>query len=674
MAASNIDSVAVEDGLPRNPIIVVGGGLSGLSAAHQAIINGANVILLDKQNFIGGNSTKATSGINGSYTRAQQRLKIKDSVEQFKADTLKSAKKLANEALIDALVNNSADAVEWLIQVFGLDLSLVSRLGGHSQPRTHRGHDKKFPGMAITYALMEKYDELVEKNPNRFKLLKKSKVVDLIKENDSVIGVIYQKDHKTLFKAYGPVIMSTGGYAADFTSKDSLIGKYRPDLLNLPSTNANHATGDGQKLIISKVNGQGVHMDKIQVHPTGLIPFKQKILKKTDKFIFLGAEALRGEGGIMLNSKGERFCDELGTRDYVSGKMVETIKQNNNNSKIFLILNKKASDVLDFHTRHYTQRGLMKQLKANELLKEIGCSEESLQKQFDEYNDSAEGKRKDTFGKKFFPACPFYLKDPKTGKEEEFYVSYITRVVHFTMGGVKINEKTQVINTSNKVIRGLYASGELAGGVHGENRLGGSSLLGCVVFGRIAADAATNYLLSTLSNLDYNRSAATERLNQISLHLDPSNPGRVIVDWNDQSAKNSSASTTTKPQASSKPSKASTTNNNNKTSSKNSSKSTKNNSSSKKNSEFKIPSKEFTAAEVAKHNKPNDCWVIVKNIVLNCTNFLPNHPGGEQSIINVAGTDATEVFEMLHEDKVIPKYAKDCVIGVLKGKKPTLNI
>merc|ERR1711939_442329 len=157
-------------------VIVVGAGLSGLSAAHTIYLAGGNVVLLDKNNFMGGNSTKATSGINGALTRTQVDEKIADSVKQFYDDTLKSAREKARPDLIKVLTYKSAAAVEWLQDVFNLDLTLVSRLGGHSFPRTHRGHDAKFPGMAITYALMQRLEELCESDPERVQVIKKAKV------------------------------------------------------------------------------------------------------------------------------------------------------------------------------------------------------------------------------------------------------------------------------------------------------------------------------------------------------------------------------------------------------------------------------------------------------------------------------------------------------------------
>lgn len=133
-------------------VIVVGGGLAGLSAAHSALAAGARVVVLDKSPFCGGNSTKATSGINGAGTRSQRAVGIPDTPEIFEADTTKSAGKGANPALIKVLTHQAAPAVEWLQgPPFNLDLSTVSRLAAHSHPRTHRAKDgtSSFPGMMV---------------------------------------------------------------------------------------------------------------------------------------------------------------------------------------------------------------------------------------------------------------------------------------------------------------------------------------------------------------------------------------------------------------------------------------------------------------------------------------------------------------------------------------------
>jgi len=484
--------------------------------------------------------------------------------------------------------------------------------------------------MAITYALMQRLEELAETEPERVKIIKKARVVDLIKEGNTITGAKYEKDGE-IHSVEGPVVLATGGYAADF-GEGSLLQKHRPDTMGLATTNGSHATGDGQKLVM-KIGGNGIDMDKVQVHPTGLVDPKDP----GSKWKFLAAEALRGEGGLLLNGDGDRFCDELGHRDYVSGMIHK--EKDKGKYPVRLILNSKASNVLDFHTRHYSGRGLMKKMTGKELAKEIGCTPEHLQKTFTTYNAIAEGKQKDPWGKKYFHNVPLDIND-------DFHVSVMEPVLHFTMGGIEINDKAQVLNKEGKPFEGLYACGELAGGVHGANRLGGSSLLGCVVYGRVAGDSASNYAFQQALK----GGSGASRLGQIALHIDPSTPGKISVQWGAGGQASAqagpSAAAAAPAAAAAKPAPK----------------------------PFSIPEKEFTLEEVAKHNKKEDLWVVVKGVVLDLTNWLDEHPGGPQAILNFMGRDATEEFEMLHDDEVIPKYAPEQVIGRVKGQKVTLEI
>lgn len=490
---------------------------------------------------------------------------------------------------------------------------------GHSFPRTHRGHDAKFPGMAITYALMQRLEELVESDPERVQVIKKAKVASINKEGNNVTGVTYEYDGES-HSVDGIVVLATGGYAADF-SETSLLKKWRPDTFHLSSTNGTHATGDGHKMLMA-IGANDIDMDKVQVHPTGLVDPKDP----GSKWKFLAAEALRGEGGLLLNSDGQRFSDELGHRDYVSGKMWE--EKEKKKWPIRLVLNSKASNVLDFHTRHYSGRGLMKKMSGKELAKEIGCGEAALAKTFKEYNEIADGKRKDPFGKKYFHNLPFDINDT-------FHVALMEPVLHFTMGGIEINDKAEVLNGEKKPFGGLYACGELAGGVHGANRLGGSSLLGCVVYGRVAGNSASQYLFQKV--LTGGVSSAQQRLGQISLHIDPSTPGKISVEWSNASASGADSipavgdsKTTAQAQKSAAPvmkgkgpeaGKQKETND---------------------VSSFKVPEKEFSLEEVATHNKKDDLWIAVKGVVLDVTNWLDEHPGGPQALFSHMGKDATE--------------------------------
>merc|ERR1719229_749692 len=216
--------------------------ISALSAANTVVECGGKTVLLDKSSFCGGNSTKATSGINGAGTKTQKGKGIPDNAEIFVADTLKGGAK--KPELAKVLCQNSAADVDWLVDKFDLDLSLVARLGGHSQPRTHRGKER-FPGMTITYALIQMLEKVAEKT-DRARIVTKAEVFKLVLNGRAVVGCEYRKAGKVL-KEFGPVVFASGGFGADFGS-DSLLAMYRPDLLHLPTTNGEHCTGDAIKM------------------------------------------------------------------------------------------------------------------------------------------------------------------------------------------------------------------------------------------------------------------------------------------------------------------------------------------------------------------------------------------------------------------------------------------
>jgi len=209
-------------------------------------------------------------------------------------------------------------------------------------------------------------------------------------------------------------------------------------------------------------------MTYVQVHPTGLVNPKDP----NHKIKFLAAEALRGCGGFIIDANGKRFCDELGRRDYVSGEMFK------NKAPFRLILNSKASKEIEWHCKHYNGRGLMKFYKTGaDLAKDMNVDVKVLDKTFSDYTHFDKTKS-DPFGKKFFPNMPVDVSD-------SFNVAIITPVIHYTMGGLKVDEMAHVLGPKDTV-KGLYAAGEVMGGVHGTNRLGGNSLLDCVVYGRVA--------------------------------------------------------------------------------------------------------------------------------------------------------------------------------------------
>jgi len=645
--------------MPKPRAIVVGGGLSGLSAAHTVLLGGFDCTMIEMNAFMGGNSTKATSGINGAGTNTQAAMGVPDSIALFEEDTVRSATgqktgpKPEPYALAQVLTGKSADSVHWIQDKFGLALDVVSRLGGHSEPRTHRSKNGgKFPGMEITYALMQKYEKMSEEGKCR--LFVKARAKQLIYDNGRVVGIEWTDKKGGVHKEMGDaVILATGGYGAGGLFADSLLQKIRPDLCHLPTTNGEHCQGDGI-LMAQAIGAKAIGLKHVQVHPTGLVNLDDP----DNRTKFLAAEALRGEGGILIDRDGNRFCNDIGKRDYVTGCMWK-----HNKGPYRLVLNSKAASGIAWHCKHYCGRRVMRQFETGQALADdMGISVDQLQASFSSYNEFAKNDS-DPFGKKYFSATPFNAND-------NFFVAQVTPVVHYTMGGLAISPKAEcILDGSNRIIPGLYAAGELAGGVHGRNRLGGSALLECVVFGRVAGDAAVEYLASgppkggsaaggagsvTITVPQANGPPITITIGGSGAGSGPVQGEKVdVLEWDDEvttevgkltaGADGAEAGEAGEAEEAEEAEEA-----------------------AESKEETSAASAEYTIEEVAKHKKEDDAWVVVDNQVLNVTEFLPDHPGGKMAIMAFAGRDATEEFNMVHDEGVVEKYAPETIIGTLK--------
>merc|ERR1719388_626849 len=413
---------------------------------------------------------------------------------------------------------------------------------------------------------------------------------------------------------------------------------YRPDLLHLPTTNGEHCTGDGIKMG-EKIGARSIDLEWVQVHPTGLV----KPDDPDAKVKFLAAEALRGVGGLILDGEGNRIANELGRRDYVTGEMWK------NKPPFRLVLNKAAQTEIIWHCKHYTGRGVMKFFESGKkLAEEIGCSVTKLEEVHEAHYQSSVKQAQDPEGGPW-PAYPSgKCWDEPSGKTgsgkkfyhnvipgdkvaaEPFYVAIITPVIHYCMGGLEIDVNSSVLGSDGKAIPGLYCAGEVAGGVHGNNRLGGNSLLDCVVFGRVSGKAAAKYVLGDdmkpVSLKDLTGGGLTGEVKASKLS------GGSYEEGMNEKKEGGAAGAAGAPAAKKKKSGG---------------------------------GGGITMEEVAKHTTKTDCWVVVAGRVLNVTNFLSSHPGGELAIITFGGKDATEEFNMIHPPDVIPKYAPDVDIGPL---------
>jgi len=507
---ADMKAARVANALPAR-VVVIGGGLAGCSAAIEAARCGASVVLLEKTARLGGNSAKATSGMNGWGTTSQGNLDISDDGRFFERDTFKSGDGgTCDTGLVKTLSVKSAESVHWVMRETGLSLTTIAQLGGHSRPRTHRAPNlPDGTPVPIGYSIMSRLAKKIQTEfHDRIKVMTSTVAVELLHtkhdEYDgstrlTVTGVKY-RDEATKAEATltaDSVILTTGGFGNDHT-RNSLLQEFAPDLAAVPTTNGDFATGDGVKMA-RDLGVALIDMDKVQLHPTGLIDPKAPNAKTK----FLGPEALRGSGGILVNRRGKRFTNELGLRSVVS-KAVNDQNDEYPGSDgcryACCILNAAAVKLFGAAQLNFykDKQGLFKDAADVAALAEIvGCDEATLRETLEAYGKASKAGRCNETKKTVFP-CVIDATGP-------FVVAFITPSIHYTMGGVAINPaaEVQLVDHSRahgelfgkrRSILGLFAAGEVTAGVHGANRLGGNSLLECVVYGRIAGDRAATIL------------------------------------------------------------------------------------------------------------------------------------------------------------------------------------
>jgi fumarate reductase flavoprotein subunit len=294
-----------------------------------------------------------------------------------------------------------------------------------------------------------------------------NKATEILKDKDGkVTGVeAVDKEGKEYTLDAKAVVLATGGFGAN----KEMVVKYQPGLKGFATTNQPGATGDGI-VMAEKLGADFVDMKQIQTHPT-VVPEKGILI----------TEALRGNGAIMVNHEGKRFINELGTRDVLSKAIL-----NQNGKTAYLIFNDGVRKSLKACEDYFTQ-GLVKEgATIEELAKNINVDPATLKATLDTYNGYVTDKKDKEFNKPVEVSL-------SNGK---YYAIEITPAIHHTMGGVKINPKAEVIGKDGQPIKGLFAAGEVTGGVHGGNRLGGNAVADIVVFGRIAGNSAAEFIKS----------------------------------------------------------------------------------------------------------------------------------------------------------------------------------
>ena len=497
---------AAEDSTVDADVVVVGAGGAGMTAAITAAAEGKSVVVLESQSMVGGNSVRATGGMNAAKTVYQDEnefgesagvektLKTAaekyadnetitalaktvseqwaayqanptgyfDSVELMELDTMIGGKGINDPALVETLCSNSADAIDWLGEQ-GITLNSVSSAGGASVKRIHRPVNEEGKVVSVGAYMVPLLEEDCQKAGVQM-MLNTTATEILTDDNGAAVGIkATGASGETITINAKAVILTSGGFGANM----DMVVEYKPELKGFMTTNAPGILGQGIKMA-QAIGADTVDMDQIQIHPTVQYDSASLI-----------TEGLRGDGAVLINSEGKRFIDEVGTRDVVSAAEIAQP-----GSYSWLIIDQKMVDdssvIQGYIKKGYTFEGKTYE----ELAEQIGVDGAALAETMNTWNGYVEAKNDPDFGRTSFA---------DKLDTAPYYAIKVTAGVHHTMGGLKINTNTEVLNENGEIIPGLFAAGEVTGGVHGANRLGGTAVSDFVVFGRIAGAAASKY-------------------------------------------------------------------------------------------------------------------------------------------------------------------------------------
>ena len=435
-------------------VVIIGSGGAGLSAAAAAKEAGADVVIFEKMGIAGGNTNRATGGINGAGTEFQVKAGIKDSPDLFYSDTMKGGYDINNPDLVRTLAERSADSIAWLSGI-GADLSDVGRLAGASVNRAHRPAGGSMVGPEISMVLQKQVTERMQ-----IPLFTEARVTSITTRGGQVDGVVVRYNNKNFTVRAKAVILASGGFGANNEMAAALV----PSLKGFATTNQPGATGDGI-LMAEKIGAALVDMEQIQTHPTHA-PDKEMI-----------TEAVRGNGAILTNKSGQRFIDEMATRDVVSAAILA--QEGGVSYLVFDDSVRKSLAAIE----GYVRIGIVLSGETPEALAaEIGGDGAVLAQTIAKYNQAVTSGTDAEFGRGDMP---------RSLNVAPYYAILVLPAIHHTMGGIKIDTEARVISNNGSPIPGFFAAGEVTGGVHGGNRLGGNALADIIAFGRIAgANAA----------------------------------------------------------------------------------------------------------------------------------------------------------------------------------------
>jgi fumarate reductase flavoprotein subunit len=441
-------------------VVVIGSGGAGLSAAITAADAGAKVLVLEKMPIIGGNTQLAAGGMNAAETKIQEAKGIKDDWRVMYEDTMKGGHDRNQPELVEIMTKGSAAAVGWLTDL-GVKFSPSVHFSGGA--RIERSHEPDGGGAFGTYVTRILFDNVVKR---QVEIRKNSKVVEILQRPDGAVrGVVVQDRRGQLYTVETrAIVVASGGYG----SSPDKIAKLKPEYAQFTSTGQPGTTGDALEFA-EKAGAEVFDLDQIQIHPTQAVGAKTLI-----------SESLRGGGAILVNRDGKRFTNELGTRDATSAKVLQQ-----NGQMAFIVFDENLKQRRKM-IEGYFHLGLVKEGDTLEsLAKAAGMDAANFVRTAETYNSYQAAKSDPEFKR---ADLPLPLARPK------FYAIAVKPGIHFTMGGIRINGRTQVMSRQKQPIPGLFAAGEVTGGVHGGNRIGGTSMTALFTFGPIAGREAAAYV------------------------------------------------------------------------------------------------------------------------------------------------------------------------------------
>ncbi|ONI38507.1 flavocytochrome c [Candidatus Epulonipiscium fishelsonii] len=439
-------------------IVIIGAGGAGLTAAIEATQAGKDVIIVEKMSFAGGNTLKATGGMNATETSVQAAENIPDTVETFVKDTIKGGYELNDVELVNKMAEESAEAIDWLASI-DAPLVQLSFSGGATYSRIHQPEGGEPVGAFLVEHLLDEAEEL------GIEIMYNTEATQIVMEDGVASGILANSEAVDYMIDSEAVILASGGFGAN----EEMYASYKPELEGFVTTNHPGATGDG--ISMAQEVGAGLtDIEQIQIHPT--------VHQGTSIMV---TEGVRGDGGILVNQSGKRFTNELLTRDVVSAAEIAQ-----DGGFAYVIFDQFLREHLGA-TETYIKSGIAVQADTIEELAEmIEIDPATLANTLKTWNEAVANKNDAEFSR-------------STGMEHDlssppYYAVKVSPGVHHTMGGVSINPDAEVLTAEGDVIPGLFAAGEVVGGVHGGNRLGGNAVADIIVFGRVAAQSANDYI------------------------------------------------------------------------------------------------------------------------------------------------------------------------------------